>query len=510
MKILPVDKVREADAFTIENEPIASIDLMERAASRLYERIKPRIAPGMLVRIFAGIGNNGGDGLVLARLFARDGLDAEVWVAAYSETCSVDFTENLKRLEPLGIQVNYIQKESQIPDIHGDNLVIDALFGSGLNRPVEGFTAKLIERINESGAVVIAVDIPSGLFADKAVDARRQSIIKADYTYTFEFPKLAFLMPENDMFVGRWEIVPIGLHADFIENVDVSNSLVTKWNLRSFLKGRAKFAHKGKFGHALLIAGSRDMTGAAVLAAGACLRAGVGLLHVHLPKNREQVLWSHFPEAMVSIDESEACFTTLPKFEPFSAIGIGPGLGQEGETAKALKLLIQQTRLPLVLDADALNLLAANPTWLSFLPPGSVLTPHPGEFERLAGKWSDGFERLQMQRNFSVRYKLYVVCKGAHTAITTPLGHCWFNTTGNPGMAKGGSGDVLTGMILGLLARGYTSLEAALLGVYIHGMAGDLAVQQCGMESLLPSDIIQNIGKAFMELYSPTKETFRY
>ncbi len=499
MKILPVDKIREADEYTIHNEPIASIDLMERAATNLYNKIKVGLATGQRIHIFAGIGNNGGDGLVLARLLHDDGFEIKTWIVHYSDQFSPDFQANLERLKQ-NSSISIIKSESEIPAVEADELVIDAIFGSGLNRPVSGFTAKLIDHLNQSGAVIIAVDMPSGLFTDKAVDSKKQAIIKADYTYSFEFPKLAFLMPETDLYVGRWEVVPIDLHPGFIEHVEVKNRLIETAYISSMLKHRPKFSHKGSYGHALLIAGSKTKMGAAILSAGACLRSGAGLLHVHLPVENHAALQSIYPEAMISFDDNDTHFSWLPDLSPYNAIAIGPGLGTHHDSANALKLLIQESKVPMVFDADALNILAENKTWLSFLPAGSILTPHPKEFERLAGKFTDSFERLQMQIDFSVRFKLYVICKGAHTCITTPQGQCWFNTTGNPGMATGGSGDVLTGLVLGLLAQQYKPFEAALLGVFLHGLAGDIAADEMGMEALLASDLNNNIGKAFKKL----------
>lgn len=501
MKILAAENIREADAYTIKHEPVASIDLMERAAGNLYQRIRDRLGNTQPIYIFCGTGNNGGDGLVLARLMLQDGIKAEVYVARYAEKFSPDCQTNLERLQALNVRVHTIQNEKELPDIPQHALVIDALFGSGLNRPVTGFTAKLIEKINHSGAVVIAVDIPSGLFADHPVDPHKHSVIKADYTYSFEFAKLAFLLPEHEVFVGRWEIVPIGLHPEYIEKAPSKHHLVTPTLVKSLLRGRSKFSHKGHYGHALLIAGSKDKTGAALLAAEACLRCGTGLLHVHIPQNTATAFNVRLPEAMLSHDPSAEYFTRVPETENFHAIGIGPGLGMHADTAKALKLLIQQSRRPLVLDADALNLISENKTWLSFLPKGSILSPHPKEFERLAGKSANSFERLQMQVNFSVRFGVYVIGKGAYTAITTPGGQCWFNTTGNPGMATAGSGDVLTGILTGLLAQGYSAHEAAILGVYLHGVAGDLAAETQGMEAMLAGDITAHIGKAFKNLY---------
>lgn len=501
MKILALEQIREADRYTIENEPIASADLMERAANALFQWLLPRLRKEQGIHIFCGIGNNGGDGLVLARLLVNQGFDVNTSVVWYGPTGSPDFLINLERLREIKYsKVADISAQTVFPAIESGDLVVDCLFGSGLNKPISGFVSGLVNHINDSGAFVVSVDMPSGLFADKDSDAAHNHIIQADYTLTFEFAKLALLLPENDAYVGQWEVLPIGIHHEYIRDVQVNNNLITAADAAVRLRNRAKFSHKGTYGHALLLAGSAGKTGAAILAAKACLRSGVGLLHVHLPSMAATPVQCTVPEAMLSIDPSESEISRLPETEHYTAIGIGPGIGMSELTSKVLRLLIQESSKPLVLDADALNLLAENKTWLSFLPARSILTPHPKEFERLTGSWSDSYERLSMQRDFSVKFGVYIVFKGAHTTISTPEGECWFNSTGNPGMATGGSGDVLTGMITGLLAQGYSSFEAALLGVYLHGLAGDLAIEKTGMESLIASDIIKNIGKAFAKL----------
>jgi len=500
MKILSVDQIRQADQFTIANEPIASIDLMERAATAIYRKILPKLLPDQRLLIFAGSGNNGGDGLVLARLFYQQGYEVVVMVVRFSEKGSQDFETNYLRLLSFPeVKLIELTELSQIPETQPTDIIIDALFGSGLNKPVQGFAADVINFINQSGRLVISIDIPSGLPADQAA-LKGSAIIQADYTFTFETVKMAFLFPENEYFAGNWEVISIGLHPDFMHTVTVANYLLSKQMVRSLLKPRSKFSHKGSFGHALLLAGSSGKCGAAVLAATACLRSGAGLLHVHSVRNVIQAIQCSLPEAMTITDPHHECITTLPNIEPYSAIAAGPGMGTDQQTAATLKLLIQNTSKPLLLDADALNIIAENPTWLAFLPAGSILSPHPGEFRRLVGDWADSFEKIQLQQQLSQRFKLYIILKGAHSSISSPSGECWFNTTGNPGMATAGSGDVLTGIILGLLAAGYTSNHAVMLGVFIHGLAGDIAARSIGYESLIASDIIAHLGEAFLEL----------
>jgi ADP-dependent NAD(P)H-hydrate dehydratase / NAD(P)H-hydrate epimerase len=502
MKILPVEKIREADAYTIANEPVASIDLMERAAMKCYSWLKKRVAQNRPVKVFCGPGNNGGDGLAMARLMSDYHKDISVFIIRYSDKCSADFVENLERLKNVsGIEVSDITEKDEFPVIGENDVVIDALFGSGLNKPVEGLPAGVIRHINNSKALIVAIDMPSGLFCDRHTETRTGAVVRADYTLTFQMPKLAFMFPENDSMAGEWVVLDIGLSEAFINKAETKNFLITKELAISLLNPRTKFAHKGQFGHALLIAGGYGRTGAAVLASEACLRSGVGLMHAHLPGKAINVLQSAVPEAMITIDPDETNFTGHPELAPYTAIGTGPALGFNEKTKKALKLLIQEATVPIVFDADAITILGENKTWISFVPKGSIFTPHPKEFERLAGIAKDDFHRNGLQREFCIKHGVYLVLKGAQTCICSPDGTCYFNTTGNPGMATGGSGDVLTGLILGLLAQKYSPLDACLLGVYIHGLAGDIAAKKQGFEALIARDIAQNIGKAFKALY---------
>lgn len=501
MKILSVEQIQLADAFTIEHEPVLSIDLMERAATRIFEWMRKRLQPQSEVMIFAGTGNNGGDGLALARMLLENGFHVNTSLIRYAEKLSPDCQINFNRLRDMtGAQLSDIYQEVDLPELPEGTIIVDALFGSGLNRSVSGLAKSTVDLINSGQHVVISIDMPSGLYADKAIDPKRDTVVEADYTLSFQFPKLSFLLPENDRFVGRWEVLDIGLDARFIEEVRTPFSMLEKSIVSSFLRKRSKFSHKGTYGHALIIAGSAAKTGAAILAAKACLISGAGLLHVHLPESSQLPMQSAFPEAMISRDSHPDHFSKAPDLKPYSVVAVGPGMGTADETSKALKLLIQQATSPLVLDADALNILSENKTWLAFLPKNSILTPHPGEFERMAGSWSDSFERLELQRQLSLKFGLIIVLKGAHTCISFPDGQCVFNTTGNPGMATAGSGDVLTGIITGLVAQQYTPAQAALLGVYLHGMAGDIAAGKLGMESLIASDIIRCIPEAFKAL----------
>lgn len=501
MKILSVEQIRIADTYTIQNEPIDSIELMERASEKVCEWITSHVSSEIQIFVLCGTGNNGGDGLAVTRMLHLQGFRVAAYLIHFSPSLSADCLKNNERLkETDGAKIFDVFDGNQFPLIKKGDVVIDAILGSGLNKPTSGIVKNLIEYLNDSEAITISIDMPSGLYADKPIDFQNDIVVKSDYTLSFQFPKLSFLFPENDIFVGRWEILPIGLHPQYIQEVVTTNEFVTLALARSILKKRPKFSHKGTYGHALLIAGSEGKTGASILSADACLRSGVGLLHVHLPQKSILPMQTALPEAMVSADPSDSHFTKLPNIQQFNAIAVGPGLGTENETERALKFLIQECRTSLIFDADALNILSENKTWLSFLPSKTILTPHPKEFERLAGKTHNSFERLEKQRELSKKHNIIIVLKGAHTSITFPNGKCFFNSTGNPGMATGGSGDVLTGIILGLLAQGYTPEESAVLGVFLHGLAGDLVVKDYGMESLIASDITTYLGKAFLKL----------
>ncbi|HLN53058.1 MAG TPA: NAD(P)H-hydrate dehydratase [Lentimicrobium sp.] len=502
IKILPVETIRDLDSYTIAKEPVRSIDLMERAAHKCYEWIVKRITGIRTFRIICGMGNNGGDGLAIARKLNKDGHNVEVYYIRHSSEASEDNRKNFEKISDVaGLVVTEIFEEDPTIEIDDDDIVIDALLGSGLNKPVKGFLTEIIRQINESNAYIISIDMPSGLMADELIaDPAKYSIVNADYTLTFQMPKLAFFLPENERFVGEWKALDIGLHKDFIKGAKSHFHYTRKKDCIELYKSRNKFAHKGNFGHGLLIAGSLGKMGAAILAAKAALRAGAGLITAHIPLTGIEPMLMTIPEAMVSPDDSETHFTILPDLNPYNAIAIGPGLGTHIESQNAMKFLIQEVRKPLIIDADGLNILAENKTWLSFLPPDSILTPHPKEFERLTSKVDNHLNRLEILRAFSVRFKVNVILKGAYSAVSTPEGDVFFNPTGNPGMATGGTGDVLTGILLGLRASGYSPKETCILGTWLHGKAGDIAAGKLSQPALIASDITENLGKAFLKL----------
>ena len=508
-KIFTTQQIRSLDAYTIANEPITSIDLMERASVAFVKWFTSHFDSEHSVRIFVGLGNNGGDGLAIARLLAEEKYKVEVYVIWYNDSTTKDFEVNYGRLPQSvikkdirsinEIRPNDIPNPEELELSPNETILIDALLGSGLSRIPEGLLAEVIEYINQSNNKIISVDIASGLFADKPTE--HSIVVNPDYTIFFQIPKLAFLLPENFKYTGEWHLVDIGLSDKFILEEKTNKYFVRREFVKSIYKKREKFSHKGTYGRVLLVAGSFGKMGAAVLAANGCLRSGVGLLTLQVPSCGVEILQTSVPEAMVMTGKSKKTIepvdwkTILP-----DAIGIGPGIGKDKKTLKTFTRILQTYKNPMVIDADAINLLSENPKLLDLVPANSILTPHFKEFERLVGKVENDFHRIEKLISFSKKQNVFTILKGMHTAIATPEGDVYFNSTGNPGMATGGSGDVLTGIITSLLAQGYSSVESSILGVYLHGLAGDLAAKEIGEESLIASDIVSYLGKAFLSL----------
>ncbi len=501
MKILKSSQIREVDSYTIQNEPIKSIDLMERAAMQITSWINRHLLLEKRIKIFVGPGNNGGDGLAIARQLNELKYIVEVFILKISNKLSEDCQINLDRLSEINnIKVKEINCREDFPEIHNDDIILDALFGSGLTRKLEGLPKELVGYLNDSDADIIAIDIPSGLFGESNSGNDYDAIIKAKHTLTFQLPKLSFLFAENETYVGEWHVLPIGLNQEFIESLDSEFYIVTKEIIQQEIQKRSKFSHKGTFGHVLLIAGSYGKMGAAILGAKASLRTGSGLVTVHVPKIGYEIMQTAMPEAMISIDWSDVIFSNIDDVDQYTAVGIGPGIGCKQNTKKGLEALLNLVSEPMVIDADGLNILSSKNELIAKIPKHSILTPHPKEFERLIGRSLKGLERINAQIEFSKENQLYVVLKGAYTSISCPNGECYFNSTGNPGMATAGSGDVLTGVILSLLGQGYNPKMAAIIGVYLHGLSGDIAKDKVGEEALIASDIIKKIGSAYLKL----------
>ena len=503
MKIFTSAQIHELDNYTIEHEPIKSIDLMERAAKALTHAITGRWMPTVPVVVFAGPGNNGGDALAVARLLTEQGYQVKTFLFNINGHLSADCAENKKRLmetKKAKSQFVEVTQEFDPPQLERGMLVVDGLFGSGLNKPLNGGFASLVKYINSSKAEVVSIDMPSGLMTEDNTYNVRQNIIRADLTLTLGQKKLSMLFAENQLFIGDLQVLDIGLSREGIEKTDSQYTMLERDDVRPLLLKRDPFAHKGTMGNALIIAGSYGMAGAAILATESCLRSGAGKVTAYSPRKNVAVLQTAVPEAVLHVGNEETAFAEGIDTENFQAVGIGPGLGTSEQTAIAIIAQLRRTQCPLVCDADAINILASHRAWLQQLPKEIIMTPHPKEFDRLEGHSSDSFERLSKARDLSQRLSAYIILKGHRTALCCPDGHIVFNSTGNAGMATGGSGDVLTGILTGLLARGYSRLNACVVGMYLHGLAGDIAAAEVGQESLIARDIIRCLPKAFMRM----------
>jgi NAD(P)H-hydrate epimerase len=499
MKIYTAEQIKAWDACTMEHEPITSIDLMERAAMACADWIIHSVYANQPFHIFCGKGNNGGDGLAIARLLLQLNKEVDIYILEHGAPGTLEFQTNLHRLHKTTHRIHFLQSADTFPFINKEDIIVDALFGIGLSRPVAGLAAELINKINQTGNPVISIDLPSGMYADKS--SLGIPSIMATETLSFQAWKPALLMEENASFSGNIHLLNIGLHAAFENEQKTAWNMLTGDEIRKLMIPRKPFSHKGNYGHALLVAGSKGKMGAALLAAEACLRSGAGLLTVHLPASGYEIMQTALPEAMVSTDIQEDIISQIQEdLSVYKTIGMGPGLGKETITAEALMHVLKHYRNPMVIDADALNIIAQYGVKNVSIPPGSILTPHPGEFERLFGKTPNHFERVNLALGKAAELQSVIILKTKFTLIACPDGTVFFNPTGNPGMAKGGSGDVLTGILTGLLSRGYKSVDAAKIGVYIHGYAGDLAVADMGMESILARDIISRLAASFVEM----------
>ncbi len=499
MRIFSAQQLYEADKQTVKTQNISSAELMERAGKQVFNWVEPRFKnTKRKFHIFCGLGNNGGDGLVIGRYLLQKGYAVRLYSVCFRKQASADFSINLERLRALGYEPEVITGPADFPQLQEEAIVIDAVFGIGLGRPPEAWVAALFQHINTSGAIVISVDIPSGLYMH-AVPEDTNAIISASFTLTFQTSKLVFFLPQTGSFAGRWEVLDIGLDTEYLEATPPEAWLVEKLTVLPWYRHRKRFSHKGSYGHALLIGGSYGKMGAVTLASRACITSGAGLVTAYIPECGYTILQTALPEVMTITDSNYKRISEIDFHINPSAIGIGVGMGTEKETQQAFINFIKRNRAPLVIDADGLNILSLNKNALHDLPSKTILTPHPKELERLTGKWKDDFDKIEKVKAFSREYDVVVVVKGAHTLIVAD-NILYINSTGNPGMATAGSGDVLTGMLTALIAQGYLPLQAAVLGVYLHGYAGDLAAERIGYEALTAGKSIDDIGNAFMEL----------
>lgn len=500
MKILSAEQIYEADRFTIQKQQITSDSLMERAALGIFNWMHERLQGNTVkIHLFCGIGNNGGDGLALARHLNEHGYDIQVYVVNYSEKRSKDFLLNLDRLKDRKFWPEFLDEKHHTVAISSDDIIVDAIFGIGLNRSPDEWVGHLIQQMNRSSAFVLSLDIASGLFMNRVPEFSNR-VVQANHVLSFQFPKLPFFLPQTATYMNQWELLDIGLDPEYFTMVSSDYHLTGKFEILPIYKPRLKFSHKGNYGHAVIVGGSYGKIGAVSLAAKACLTIGAGLITSYIPKCGYVPLQTGVPEAMVLTDPNEQRITDITI--PFEArvIGFGVGIGTEEETVQAFEKFLEKNKTTLVIDADGLNILAKNPGFLKKLPEHTVLTPHPKELERLTGPWKDDFDKLEKVRAFSEKYHCVLVVKGAHTMVLSD-GIGYINSTGNPGMATAGSGDVLTGMITGLIAQNYEPLQAAIFGVYLHGLTGDMIASREGYEAITASKMIEAIGNAFMELF---------
>ncbi|KJD32845.1 carbohydrate kinase [Tamlana nanhaiensis] len=506
MKIFSKAQIYEGDRLTAERQNISSTDLMERAGTQIFNWMHARMQGAQVpIHIFCGIGNNGGDGLVLARHLVLDGYNVKTYIINYSDKRSKDFLINYDRIKNTTKDWPVLLSDAEeLPEIHPNDIIVDAVFGIGLNRPVVNWVKTLFMHFKASKAFTLSIDIPSGLFVDKPVEDE-DAVVYAGFTLSFASPKLVFFLPETAKYTVQWEILDIGLDQEYTFTTQTETELISKYEVLPNYRPRDKFSHKGQFGHSLIIGGSYGKIGAVTLASKAALSTGAGLVTAFIPKCGYQILQTAFPEAMVITDDSETTITNINfDIEP-TVIAFGVGIGKHVETVKTFEAFLKTNKAPLVIDADGLNILAENKGLLKLLPPECVLTPHPKELERLIGAWANDFEKLDKAKAFAEKYKIVLVIKGANT-ITIFNNKQFVNTTGNPGLATAGSGDVLTGIITGLISQGYHTLSAAIFGVYLHGKAADIAVEDSGYESLLATHVIENIGKAIVDLFAQPEQ----
>jgi hydroxyethylthiazole kinase-like uncharacterized protein yjeF len=486
-KILSAYQTRLADEYTIEHSNISSWELMEMATSSFFDALMGHSVYRKRVIVICGVGNNGGDGLALCRMLRKKGIYARAVLVKFKDELSPDCISNLELLE----DVTIVEHISDLPNLDLSDIVIDSIIGSGLKNKVNGLIEEVVDRINLSGKQVVSMDIPTGMSGDKIIQFGAP-VVNADLVISFQRPKLSFFYPEHGSFIKNWEIVDIGLDEQFIQN-QKSNSFWIDKKVFDMVKYRPRISHKGTYGHALLMVGALGKMGAAILSSKACLRTGAGLLTTHVPSCGYGIMQIAVPESICHADRSENDLSSLVDLDTYSVVGFGPGVGVSENTSTLLRTLIQEVKVPMVIDADGLNILSEEEDLLADLPPNTILTPHVGEFKRLVGEFYDSEERHAKLRAFSKQNNCIVVLKDAYTVIASPEGDLYFNSSGNQGMATAGSGDVLTGMITALLAQGYPALEAAILGVYFHGDAGDKAAEKKGHHALIASDIIDFI-----------------
>lgn len=476
----------------------SSLDLCEQLANAFCAQFQRDFKGAHRVIVFAGPGANGAVALAIGRILSAFGHNVESVVLNPTGLLTDDCLINFRRMVDAGLAAREVTTSFNPPVIGARDIVIDGICGIDLAVPFEGDLAQVSRYINTKARVILAVDIPSGLMAEDNASNHLDNVIRATYTYTFHGPKLSFLLADTAQYVGEWKVVDIGLESSLPQGASGVRSFVfTASDFEGAIPPRKRHTHKYNYGKVALIAGSQGMMGAALLAGRSCMRSGVGHLTLHVPKGAEMMVHVALPEALVQSDKSAQYFTMFENAASYDAIAVGPGLGRQFDSAAALDGLLALYRKPLLIDADAIHILAANNDLLAKLPEDTIITPHAGELDALVGASSSDYERLMKAKELAIKYKIIIVLKGAYTATCSKNGNVVFNASGNPGMATAGTGDVLTGCMLALLGRGFRPLHAALFANYICGYAGDLYSQEYSQESLMASDVVANIPRVF-------------
>jgi len=506
MKIFSKAQIYEGDALTSKKQGITSTDLMERAGTQIFNWLHMRLQGAQVpIHVFCGIGNNGGDGLVVARHLITHGYNVKTYIVNHSTTRSKDFLNNYERIKNTTKDWPVLLNDaSELPAINEKDIIVDAIFGIGLNRPVDGWIKQFFNYFRSTKAFVLAIDIPSGLATDKA-PKDPESVVNAGYTLSFQTPKLAFFLPETAKYTVQWEVLDIGIDQEYLYTTPTEAELIGKNEVLPIYQPRQKYSHKGTFGHALIIGGSYGKIGAVTLASRGALTIGAGKVTAYTPKCGYLPLQIGFPEAMVITDKDEEKITSIDFNISPNVITFGVGVGTDKQTITAFEAFLKTNKTALVIDADGLNILSKKKSLLKLLPENTVLTPHPKELERLIGQWEDDFDKLEKTKAFSKQYKCIVVIKGANT-ITVFGDKFYVNTTGNPGLATAGTGDVLTGIITGLIAQGYDALAATIFGVYLHGKSADVLIENLGYQSFIASHIIEGIPLAYLDLFKQPEQ----
>lgn len=504
MKIYTSEDIRAIYRRTIETEGIPSSELIMRMARGVADEIASRWRPNRPMIVFAGPGHNGAETLAVCRILAERGFSPSVYLfniggKRLTHECAVCRDELLKSA---GGQIHWteVTNDFNMPVITPQHIVIDGLFGTEISAPLQGGFAWMAREINDAKPTVVSIDLPSGLFGDLNPLTVNRDIIHATLTLTMQVPRISFFQRDNAELVGEWRTIDIGLNRDVMLTTPTHYHLVEAHEVKEVLKPRNPFADKSDFGSALLITGCYGMMGASVLAARGALRGGVGKLTVHSPQCGYEVLQSSVPEAMFDADVNKIVISDMKTAHEYDAVGIGPGIGTNEMTVNALELFLKTTVNPVVLDADALNCIASRPTLLREVPVNSIITPHAAEFDRLFGECHSDDARLIKALEKAKEHHIIILLKGHYSALVYPDYRIVFNSTGTPAMATGGCGDVLTGLITALMAQGYNPGVSGWIGMFVHGLAGEIAAKEHGEIGVTAGDIAANIGKAFRQI----------